>query len=218
MEFMDNHFYLLILIMIVSGVLGGLVNYWHDTIEDTDRHPIIKRISLGLAASFVVPLFLNTISSSLLAESKTDPLKLFVFAGFCIIAAISSKAFIKSLTKRILEKVEQVDKKQAEMEVTVEPIIAKETEPEIIENDKGIVAEGYGLVGEAKGIVLALKNPKYTWRYIGGISKESGASTDKVLETLEWLVINELARESKGKKGRIWALTSKGREVFVNLK
>ena len=106
---------------------------------------------------------------------------------------------------------------EATMRDKIETIIEKETEPEIVESEGGATMQAYGLVGEANDVVRALKNPKFTWRYISGLSKESGASPEKVKETLEWLIENGLAKVSKGKNGKIWSLSSKGREVFANL-
>jgi hypothetical protein len=90
------HIGMLAALMALCGVLGGLVNYWGDATASAEPHPLLKRLAYGLAASFVVPLFLNMISSSLVADSRTDNLKLFVIVGFCIIAAISSRTFIES--------------------------------------------------------------------------------------------------------------------------
>ncbi len=106
---------------------------------------------------------------------------------------------------------------EAEMREQIETIIDKETEPELVESDEGFTSQAYGLVGKANDIVLALNDSKFTWRYLGGLVKDSGATKEKVIETMNWLVENNLAKESKGKKGKIWSLTSKGREVFANL-
>ena len=105
---------------------------------------------------------------------------------------------------------------EAKMRDQLETIIEKETEPEITEDSGALNAEGYGLVGEdAPRVIIALLNPKYTWRYVSGLSKESGVSKNVVKETLDWLVENRLAKQLKNEQGHYWALTSKGREVFA---
>lgn len=106
---------------------------------------------------------------------------------------------------------------EAELKEQIEAVVEKETEPELNESGSKFSYEAYGLDEKATPIVLALKNSKFTWRYIGGISKESKASSEKVFEILNWLTSNNLANESKGSKGRIWSLTKKGREVFANI-
>lgn len=107
---------------------------------------------------------------------------------------------------------------EAEMRERIETVVEKETEPEIPEQESGLSMEAYGLVGnEAPLIIKALLNEKYTWRYISGIANESGVNREKVKETLDWLAENALARSAAVERGRVWALTSKGRSVFANL-
>lgn len=105
--------------------------------------------------------------------------------------------------------IELVTKEEKEQLLAV---IEKETEP------SSIMVEGFGTDEKTNKVILALKNPKYTWRYVNGLAKESGQSEDDVKRSLAWLAENELGRESKGKKGDIWSLTQKGREVFENVK
>lgn len=108
---------------------------------------------------------------------------------------------------------------EAEMRDRIETIVEKETEPDVRGREPGDRLEAYGLVGdEAPRIVKALMNPSYTWRYVSGISEESGASREKVREILDWLMKNDLAKSSQGVTGRVWALTGKGRDVFTSLR
>lgn len=172
--------------------------------------PFLKRISAGIAASFAVPLFLNMISSSLVADSKTDPLKLHVIAGFCIIAAISSKAFIESLSKRLLNQLDQLDKDQKILREDVEPVLAKEKEPD---EDQQIMAEIYDLDDEDRIILKALANPKWSMRSLSGIMKGSGFTDIKAVWSLTKLCDQRLARKNT-KDGRDWWwLTTEGRTL-----
>jgi DNA-binding MarR family transcriptional regulator len=78
--------------------------------------------------------------------------------------------------------------------------------------------KGYGYVGEeVPAVIRVLLNTDYTWRYVSGITRDSGVSRQKVEQTLDWLEKNGLAYSTDGKTGKIWALTGKGREVFSNL-
>ena len=109
--------YLLILvgIMLGAGGLGGLVNYYLSRSEDSSKSSLKESLILGIAASFLVPLFLQMISSNLLRSGVTVPLDRFVFAGFCLVAAISSKAFMRTISDRVLREVGEAkkDAKQA---------------------------------------------------------------------------------------------------------
>lgn len=127
------HIIILLAIMLISGILGGYVNYLLRTDPEFSGKPKEKlqennttqenntpnskakkilekawaNIVIAFCATLIVPLFLSTISSTLLSESRTDILKYFVFGGFCLLAAIFSKRFILSMEKQILGKAKE---------------------------------------------------------------------------------------------------------------
>src|SRR5579862_4106856 len=93
----------LLLIMLLGGAFGGYLNYLRTGASDAAGTTWIARVLLGIGAALLVPLFLNTISSDILEASRTNSLKLFEFAGFCILAGISSRIFIDTLTSKVLK-------------------------------------------------------------------------------------------------------------------
>jgi len=135
---------LVIVVMVLAGALGGLVNYLLQRKEEPESSNFWRSLALGWAAAFLVPLFLNMIASSLMSDIRTEPSKALVFLGFCLVAAISSTAFIKTLSERVLQeareakkvagaadkKVVEVAKKVSEMEPEVERVVDRLTEPE----------------------------------------------------------------------------------------
>src|SRR5437867_2893388 len=140
---MEPYLWILILIMVAAGLLGGAVNHFLSQETDPNQKYLGRSLWVGLAASFMVPLFLNMISSNLIdsirgnATTPADKSKLFVFAGFCLVAAISSRAFIRTLSDRVLreakeakEQAIQANANVAEVKLEIEPIVAKETETE----------------------------------------------------------------------------------------
>jgi hypothetical protein len=96
----------------ICGVIGGIIGYL-DELNVTNKGGVwhfLKYLLLGVAASFIVPLFLNTISSTLIkdvlnASSPGSITSLLVVAGFCLIASISSRRFIDRITDKVLEQV-----------------------------------------------------------------------------------------------------------------
>ncbi len=103
---------------------------------------------------------------------------------------------------------------EAEMREKLEGVVEKEIEPDV--KLGAAQAEGYALVGdEPPKVIRALNGSRYAWRYVSGISRDSGVPRDKVQTTLDWLEENALAKATSGKTGKIWALTTKGREVFA---
>lgn len=207
-----HHLTVLALLMATCGLLGGLVNYWGalQVREENEAHPLLKRISAGLAASFVVPLFLNMISSSLVADSREEPLKLLVIAGFCIVAAIFSRTFLESISRRVLNQVEQLDRDQRSLREDVEPVIVKEQEP---------TTEELSTVSRAhldpcdKDVLEALANPKWSMRSLNGIMKETGLGESEAKASLARLCDGGLVRKNTKNHKAWWWLTSEGRSL-----
>ena len=96
-------------------------------------------------------------------------------------------------------------------------VIAKEIEPISDNKALGISCESYGTDEKTKAVIRSLKNPKFTWRHLAGIVKESRLDEKEVENALSWLVENDLGKKSIGPKGQIWSLTFKGRDVFQNI-
>lgn len=108
------------------GAAGGAESGDEDALPLVDpyRHlfeeqPPIWRpnITLGIGAALLTPLFLHFTSSQLVSQVLADGnLKsCFVFFGYCLVAAISSRAFIGAITRQVSQtnmqqQVEQVTK------------------------------------------------------------------------------------------------------------
>lgn len=107
---------------------------------------------------------------------------------------------------------------EAEMREKIEAIIEKETEPTQQENNGFFKAEAYGTNENDRNVIKALSNPQYTWRYLGGVMKESGQPEKDVKRVLNWLVENGLATTTHGEHGKLWTLSAKGRKVFKDVK
>jgi tetratricopeptide (TPR) repeat protein len=113
-------------IIVAAGVFGGIVNFalqGRGVRETTGAgKDLFYAIVAGVGASALVPLFLNTLESELLSNILSGSAKNtgseFVFAGFCLLAAISSRAFISSLTDRVLRdtqgRVEELERRETE--------------------------------------------------------------------------------------------------------
>ena len=94
-----------VVVMLIAGIFGGVINYLLDqesgkSSAQLERNALLKSITIGLGASFLVPLFLAIISSDLIELNKLDSSKILVFLGFCLVAAISSRKFIFTLSEK----------------------------------------------------------------------------------------------------------------------
>ncbi len=97
-----------IVVMIIAGIFGGIINFFlEQEIEgEKDRNKktaLLKSIIIGIGAAVLVPLFLTTISSEIIKLDKIDFSSILVFMGFCLIAAISSRKFISTLSANVLK-------------------------------------------------------------------------------------------------------------------
>ncbi|HVF50586.1 MAG TPA: YEATS-associated helix-containing protein [Pyrinomonadaceae bacterium] len=107
----DRHTLMLVGVMLIGGALGGGVNYFFARADDPSKASAVSSIFVGLVAALLVPLLLRMLSSDLLTNSRTDPFAVLVFLGFCLLAAIASRAFITTLTDRLLQQVREVGEK-----------------------------------------------------------------------------------------------------------
>lgn len=98
-------------VMLAAGAVGGLVNWFLSEAPKAARLAWWKHIVIGITAAFMVPLFLTMISAGLIdkirgtAGQAGDPALLLNLAGFCLVASVSSRAFIGSLTERLMREV-----------------------------------------------------------------------------------------------------------------
>ena len=230
---MDACIWKLLTVMLLAGIFGGLVNYYLSDEKEIEKEieekvnkkkSLQKSLIIGIGASFLVPMFLNMISSGLLSDSCEDNLKLLVFAGFCLIAAISSRAFISTISDRILDatKAARKEVENARMELSsvqseIAPLIEKETEgdeeevaAESIQESREIDNIIAGLDETEKTVLNALGLGPYTYRSISGLTKETNLDKELVHKTLNSLINRGLVSQSLRKKGLRWYLSEKG--------
>ncbi len=126
---MDSNLLALLGIMVLAGLLGGWINFLIEQRDDRSGASLIRSVVIGVGASFLVPLFLNTISSTLIKAPEhsnwIEVDKYLVFSGFCLIASISSSAFIRTLSDRILNEVREAKKKVQAITEEIIPLAEK---------------------------------------------------------------------------------------------
>ncbi len=201
-----------------AGLLGGSISFALSRTEDSTWQDFLWSALVGLGASALVPLFLNTISSSLLSGilgGSAGQADIYVFFGFCLLGAIASKAMIQTLTQKLLREMEEARKEVKTLKADIAPIVAKETEPPKEPQRAFFEVKAFGNVDpDTKRVIEALGYEKYTWRYLGGISEQTGLSDETILKALDWLVANGLASEKQGKRGKLWGLSTEGRNLL----
>jgi DNA-binding MarR family transcriptional regulator len=238
----------ILLMIIVAGLLGGLINYFlgmekNNDVSESENSPKVKNkndsegiipllrsLVIGIGASLLVPLFLATISSGLIqslldsTRSTSASADAFVFFGFCLIGAISSRLFIQTLSDKILKEVKEAKKeaKQAtnevrDLKIEAEPILQQNTEPDDILNNQSNMRTLTELPDKEMTVLSALINSKYVLRTAKGISQQSGMDTSTVAQHLKILTNKALVNRINGSKGERWAISSSGQKLVQEI-
>jgi outer membrane murein-binding lipoprotein Lpp len=172
--------------------------------------------------------------------------KLFVLAGFCLVAAVSSRAFIQSVSEKVLQKVrnlgnrveeaenkvEKVENKAEEAkeqaaeakeqaaeltELVVDPRTEDET-PEELLNDSSMtkLTATPELSNDERAVLRTMVGNSYLLRSITGMAKDSGLEKAKVNAAITSLIAKKLVTQRTSGQHR-WYATSLGRKIAENL-
>lgn len=212
------NYILIISLMIGAGLLGGVTNFLRTEQDKWNIQAFFKNILMGVCASLLIPLFLNMISSNLVKETSSDSSHLFVLFGFCLIASLSSKTFIQTVSDRLLNDLRKTDEKVENIKKNVEPIISKETEAQEAEDRESFIGiRAFSFDENAKKVLKSLSSSKYAWRTLTGIEQETGMARGEILNSLNWLLSNRLAVRTEDKRRALWGLTLEGRDILTGI-
>ncbi|WP_337100128.1 YEATS-associated helix-containing protein [Paenibacillus sp. YIM B09110] len=214
-----DHIFLIFVILIMSGSFGGYISFLS---TKANKEPlflsmeVFKSIFVGVAASLLVPLFLNTISSNLIAESENDKYKLLIIIGFCLLASISSKSFIQIMTNKVMKDLNEVKSNLNEVKEEMNVIVSNETESEDELSDQTIVS--IENQNDERFIILkALSESAYIYRSVAGIHKQVGLSKETIHKVINILILEGYVEQTTRAKGIRFYITSKGRQVLFKL-
>jgi hypothetical protein len=210
--------------MLIAGLLGGLVNYCLNSGKENEWDALWKSLIIGVGASFLVPVFLNMISSDLINQSQDNSIQLLVFAGFSLIASISSKAFISNISQRVLKEAQEAKEQAisakeelATVQTEFAPILEKETEQDTTSDDtEQNYAASQHISSDEEKILKTLGEGEYALRSISGIKKDSGLTKEVINTGLNNLINKGLAVQTMGKKGLRWYITQSGRRQIAS--
>ena len=222
---MASHVLVLIAVMLMTGVFGGLVNYYLHGQHDPDIVSLPRSLVVGGAASFLVPVILSLLGSDLVNQSQGDPGQLVLFAGFCLIASLASRVFIISTTDRILQVAREAREQAQELEVAMHnfqtqmsPLIESETENESTEDDNhGIIPEPDQVDVTATNVLKSLGSGRYIFRSLRGLCLDTDYDEGTLTKTLNVLVALGMAGRVNGVKGVRWFVTEQGRRFLQQI-
>ena len=213
----------IVLIIFGAGLLGGWAGYLADASSglnaapDERRHALKRYVVLGVVAAFSVPLFLSVLQSALMKDIFTVKpegggesipfVEFLIFAGFCLVAALSSRAFLDTLTKNVIRDVQELKQQTRALDERVDDNTGRvELMEEVVDPGAGSPAamdvlgqapDGHSLpdVGATETKALgAMMN--MTYRTATGIGKEIGLARTRIGEVLDLLAAKKLVERT----------------------
>lgn len=222
---------LLVPAMLAAGIVGGLINGFIGTTANDAPLSWWKHVIIGVGAAFIVPVFLNMISSTLVKDISGElydadvVAKLLILTGFCLLAAISSRFLLRSMGDRVLQDVRKARKEAqsarqeaAEARAVVEPLIEDEFDDVTLDGlEPAVQAEAAPEVSpQEMQILKAMTASRFSVRSLSGLAKDAGLAKESVDSAIEVLLQKGLVSESKNKGGQPrWYPTVLGRSLIA---
>ena len=224
---------MILLVMAASGALGGLMSYFLAGPSQSPPLPWWQHCVLGIGAALVIPLFLNSISATLIDEiigangRPADHSKLLILVGFCLLAAIISRRFIDTLSRRVFTQLEEnkhqieetkIEVGQAkEIAVRAKNAVAPFEEAEISDVDESAVTgdeDRANITDNEKKVVAALINSRFPMRSLSGAAKDAGLHKDVTNQVITDLMRKGYVAQGEASSGQArWYATTKGRSI-----
>ena len=214
--FSDSFMFLVLGIMIISGILGGLVNF---LLTENHKPPVWKAVLgyclLGIVASLTVPLFLNMVSSNLLADAPRKPVNLFIFNGICLLFALFSCRLKEHIYNKRFQGTGDINKDNVK------------TDPSKADYDwetgwRNVSKDRLGRAGISESelkIMQVMAGGKHVHRSLVGLLKDPELADEQVNETLSSLMTKGLVEQKLNRENKLRLyLTPKGKQLLGKLK
>ncbi|RZB36939.1 MAG: hypothetical protein SRB2_01739 [Desulfobacteraceae bacterium Eth-SRB2] len=203
--FSNSFMFLILGIMIGSGILGGLVNFF---LSENHKPPVWKALLgyclLGIVAALIVPLFLNMISSNLLSVAQKKPVNLFIFNGICLLFAV----FSCRLKENVYHK-NHINADPAETDYDLK-IGCREISKARLH--RAGISEG-----EVK-ILQVMASGNHVHRSLVGLLKDPELAKEQVNETLSSVMAKGWVEQKLNKENKLRLyLTPKGKQILDKL-
>jgi hypothetical protein len=209
----------LVAVMAVAGLIGGSLSHFLSLSDGKSHNWTDLGISvlLGIVASVLIPLFLNTISSTLVTDLMSgkdgSPGDMLIFIGFCLLAAISSRKFISSLSEKVLREVSEANKAAREASEAVDNTIV---EPESdTDQDRPSMDAISALSQDERSVLKAMQHSRYPLRSAAGLATDVQKPKAVTYDALSSLRHKGYVAQIIRTRGDRWALTKPGQEAQV---
>ncbi len=239
-------FIVILLIMLSSGLIGGTSNWIlnsdeNDTVNDNIRIGYWGYIIVGFAASLTVPLLLSMLQSDLLSKigAASNPKENFIFMGVCVVVAFSSRAFMESISEKLLNQIKVVGKKANDAKEAADDakdfgkLVSEDIE--LNNNNENSLERttetenNSNFIPDEDQLKIRLSDEEYrslkaagqmTARTRSGIASEANIKTNKIGEIIDSLVSKKLLQRaiSKNTGGLRFKITKFGVYYLENHK
>ncbi|MBW7901150.1 MAG: hypothetical protein H3C26_06720 [Rhodocyclaceae bacterium] len=214
---LDGYMLMVFSIMILTGLLGGVANYFlSDRQGELSPRDGIRYALLGVVSALTVPLFLNMISSNLLEAARTRPVDIFVFAGFCLIYVVASRRVFENAANRLLAQIDQVRRDVGRIKARqAEAPAAPREEPAAVEAVARIEPAKETLSYNDVEILRAIAEENYVYGNLAGLTDKTGIGRDLVSNRLTVLKnLGIIETRISDKNVLHWFVSPKGKQML----
>ena len=214
----DAYMLILLVIMVVTGALGGIANYYlGDRPVDRASSSCLRYAVLGVVAALTVPLFLNMISSNLLEAPRTRPVEFFVLGGFCLIYVVASRRLFENAANRLQTQMEQMKKEVVQLkkqQAVADLLPAVEPVASVVAGEPAREALSYNDVE----IVRAISEESYVYGNLAGLTDKTGLARETVSSRLVVLKnLGILETRINEKNVLHWFVSAKGKQTLGDI-
>ena len=213
--FSNSFMFLILVIMIGSGILGGLVNFF---LSENHKPPVWKALLgyclLGIVAALTVPLFLNMISSNLLTVAQKKPVNLFIFNGICLLFAVFSCRLKENIYNKRFQGTGNINKNHINAD-PAETDYALEIGSRKVSKDR---LRRAGISESELKILQVMGRGNHVHQSLVGLLKDPELAKEQVNETLSSAMAKGLVEQKLNTENKLRLyLTPKGKHLIDKL-
>ena len=213
--FSNSFMFLILVIMIGSGILGGLVNFF---LSENHKPPVWKALLgyclLGIVAALTVPLFLNMISSNLLTVAQKKPVNLFIFNGICLLFAVFSCRLKENIYNKRFQGTGNINKNH----INADPA---ETDYDLEIGSRKVSKDRLRRAGISESelkILQVMGRGNHVHQSLVGLLKDPELAKEQVNETLSSAMAKGLVEQKLNTENKLRLyLTPKGKHLIDKL-
>jgi DNA-binding transcriptional ArsR family regulator len=223
------HLLLALLIMLLAGALGGLVNHYlaeRQSLDDAHRYdkPTLRRyLILGMVTALTAPLLLSVLSSNLLENLRLQASQFYVFAAFCLVHVVvvqrlfehpTAAAAYRQRLEQLRREVEQLRQEQEALHQYLEPMLsAFEAQQQESKNE---LREA--LTYNDVEILRALADESYIYGNLAALSEKTALGRELISQRLAVLkTMGMIETRITDKNVLHWVISARGRQALTGI-